>query len=1773
MFFQLDPMKHILFTACLFTFLSCKIYAQTFSGTYEVGGVSPDYGTITAAINALKSGVVTGPVIFNIRDGEYNESLNVPFVAGMSRLNTVTFKSESNDAGKVIVKAVGYEAVNIVTSYVNLQHLTILNETSSTFPIARSAILLRVDILNPRPIEFVSITDCIIRVDTTLATTYGPKALGIWQGGVPVSNILLERNTIIGGITTIEVGTCAGVSIRSNKILSSYMNAIFANRSANLEITGNYISLRKVVSPRTEANGIYLIGVQNTLVANNMIAGGFEQTALGYGIYLASKEENGGIETTLANSANIYHNSVLYDGTGSSSAAGRIEAGKGIVNLKNNIFYNTGGGYAYQTRFDSEYDEPVESDHNDFITAGSYLANVNGLRYATLPDLQTVTGKDANSVSANPGFVSPGDVHALSVKIDGKGISVPEVTTDYDGQARNSAPDIGADEFSLPNIDIAVAEVTILAAPVHKSAVPIRVLLRNNGIQSLKDSLISLSYSIDGGSSWTAPETVQLSGMTASGDTEGFTLAQQLQLDSLQTYTVLVRINPPGLIADAFSLNDQLSTIVCMQLAGNYTIGKFGSLADFKTISQAMQLLNCGGIAGPVRFTIRKGIYEEKVTIGEIPGSSAANTVMIESESGNPEDVTIRFKGNGGPDHAVVQLNGVDHVTFRGFTIINSNTEVTASGIHLTNQADHNTIENCIVKVKPGTFGNFMGIVASIESSILYGAENARYTLIKNCRVEGGGRGMSFTGKKGSADKGNRFIGNTTLSHIDGIRLEYQDIDEISGNKIILQPTDEDNVYDSYHGYGILLKESKSASIIKNNAVSGFARAGIYLHRSDKAVIVNNMVMDPYPGSLVLGVDTSMCSGIGLWESSDIAIYFNSVKLDNDSNSACFFQNASPVNSPGSGIRIKNNILINKAKGYAYYSGAPAALDESDYNDLFTNGSRIAHWDKQDAATFQDFKSLSGKDANSFTQDVAFVSNTDLHLTDEQLQGKALHMSAVTEDYDGDYRNPSLPTVGSDDFRFYDIGITRLEKNYTGQGDYEIRIMLENKGAVSLDALPIALSYSVDGGLTWSPAEPLIIKGLFKRTDELMFVFTSKWHAGEGTYNVCARVQQPGIVQDKNKVNDQFCTELDICSGNPGNIITIGGPGADFQTITTALQSVYSWLDNDICGLNGPLTFLVNDGIYNERLLIHGFKGASPGAQVTIRSVSGNPENVLISMPSGPGEQHATVMLTNVSYLNIEKLSLESTGREQGTALYITGASVDNRVTGCILRADADSPGVSDKVFPLWYDGGMPLPPLASAWGLYVDSSVLISGYQGINLSGNFIQHKNTVRDNIITGTYQDGIFVEGNADLILAGNRITPRPGNMGSTGISIYNSNGDLEINANYVRYAGSAGILAENITGGTKAFIANNMISGGFNTPLLGAGISLEKVNKMGVWHNSVQYDEPSSIYSYALYTEEGSQLDIRNNIFSNTGGGYAYHIKNPAAVTVSDYNVLHTTGAKLANWNGDHANLAALRAVSGKENNSFSFAPVFVSDSDLHTFQPELDGKAQFIPAAALDFDGHWRNKQIPDIGADEFTNGTDGGAVTFLSPSDRMGIKDSAFVEIRVTNYGNSSISNFPVGLLLNDNPVAAETFTGSLSPGASANYRFSYTFTSDVPGMFVLKAFTGISGDISVLNDTAMHTVEVITVGVPQDNISRFEIYPNPASGQVCLDISVRQQVSMQVILTDMTGRMHPLPVQDRLEPGLHKLILPLQTFPSGIYLVSIITPQQVYRTRCVITR
>ncbi|MBP8033420.1 MAG: T9SS type A sorting domain-containing protein [Bacteroidia bacterium] len=406
------------------------------SGMYTIGGTSPDFITISAAVNALKSSGVCGPVVFNIRNGIYNEQIIVPNIKGTSPSNTVQFQSESLDSSSVSIQ---YSSFFSQTNY-------IINVDSADYIIFYK-------------LGFKSLSSGYGNAITFTSKAKYAKIKNCFFEGQISSDVLI---TLDYTSDSVLVSNCrfyrSATSILSNASFSMIRNNIFEEQSLagvnvaypNFDISSNFfnyinsncqsIAISSLASGKACKNKIiYGITTNSAVVVSNagsivdriLISNNFISLNGGTGIYLSS-----------VNNVNLLHNSINQNGNGYCLKYMNVDNSQS----QNNVFYNQVSYCIYGTAFTPGF----LSNYNCIYSPNNLLLQIAYTNtYTNLAAYTSVTSMDGNSISANPLFISNSDLHiSNTAAVNNVGIFTGDVVDDIDGEFRStSSPDIGADEI------------------------------------------------------------------------------------------------------------------------------------------------------------------------------------------------------------------------------------------------------------------------------------------------------------------------------------------------------------------------------------------------------------------------------------------------------------------------------------------------------------------------------------------------------------------------------------------------------------------------------------------------------------------------------------------------------------------------------------------------------------------------------------------------------------------------------------------------------------------------------------------------------------------------------------------------------------------------------------------------------------------------------------------------------------------------------------------------------------------------------------------------------------------------------------------------------------------------------------------------------------------------------------------------------------------------------------------------------------------------------
>lgn len=457
------------------------------NGTYTVGGSSPDYATLNAAVNDLTSEGATGNVTFNIRPGTYTGQYALGEIPGTP--GTITFRNSSNGAQAVNLE---FDASGPSDNYIF--------QVDGTDGVFFEKLTFRpLDQVNARAIEFfngilgLQIEQCVflgsslpngsgsldrvfVRCDQDAAsTTDNPADVVIIDnsffnghtaidlefrgfGGTRSQGLTITGNEFVDQVGLgINIGNAVGV-IADNSIATNVGNWYAAIRTIFFDGGSQVLRNRIVVNGTNGCEGIEVSNTQNTtgnMIANNMVY--VNCTGRGWGIAVFNLWD-----------MKILHNSVLMAGGDPSTTTAfyhlsSFPDGQDAV-VRNNIFANDAGGPAYMTDVAANIST---EDHNTLFTTGAVLSIIEEVGHAGLAAHQAATGMGVGDTDTDPVFPARPDLHMYGCAPDNGGLFMPEAATDIDGQTRaNPACDMGADEYDAgPGVDAVQAPtITLLGS-------------------------------------------------------------------------------------------------------------------------------------------------------------------------------------------------------------------------------------------------------------------------------------------------------------------------------------------------------------------------------------------------------------------------------------------------------------------------------------------------------------------------------------------------------------------------------------------------------------------------------------------------------------------------------------------------------------------------------------------------------------------------------------------------------------------------------------------------------------------------------------------------------------------------------------------------------------------------------------------------------------------------------------------------------------------------------------------------------------------------------------------------------------------------------------------------------------------------------------------------------------------------------------------------------------------------------------------------------------
>ncbi len=1716
------------------------------SGTFTIGGSSPDFTSFNDAITSLVFCGINGAVIFNVSagSGPYNEQIAIPKIRGASAVKTITF----NGNGEMI-KAGGSASDRHVIKLDGARHIIFdsLNITGAGISYAWGIHLLNAADSNV-------IRNCVIDVSANTSTSVNnsggiiasASTLTVNTAGNNAGYLTIENNTIIGGFQGIRIhGQSSGSKnnrITGNTIRDFYSYGVYLSDCDNALVSANNISRANLANVGT-FYGIHLDArVARTLIEKNRIHSthnnAMSLTTLSHGISISNADATAGNENTVVNNviydfnsngtiyglynsgsngARYYHNTVSLDHAASSGGTTRgfyqTMAASNIV-FKNNIITVTrGGSGAMHCMYLGDSLSSVSSDFNVFFidTGAHHVGYWKGADYRTLGDWRTANAGayDDNSVFADPVYANAagGNLTPSSPLANDAGDSLG-VTGDILGNARNAAnPDPGAYEYSPPANDASLTWVSP-TAPTSAGNKIITVNLANSA--SSRDTISSATLSYDDG---TAPVTQSFSGLSIPpGGSQNLSFTWQYGLTGF--VTLKAYINDIDGIAEFIPTNDTAAIDICPYLSGGgYTINKTApaSSTNFQSFQAAMDRVSACGINGNVTFNIstNTGPYIEQIEITGIPGAGAGDSLIING-NGN----TIQADPSPAKQ-AIIRLNGADYVTLNNLVLLGTDTTF-GWGIHLYNQADHNTIGSCTINlpfISAATPDEAAGIVATASTDSLAAPGNtANHTTITNCQISSGGHGIRLNGSTGGRAIGNRIINNTIQNfHSYGVYLSNADSTEISGNDIHRANRAKVGPF-----YGITLSSGCENTLIERNRVrsthdnatdrTGLAY-GIYSINADAAAgrenrAVNNLIYDMNGNGAI--------TAIGNVGSDNARYYHNTIVLDDASATTASDTRGFSQETAADNVDFRNNIVYVKRGGagakYCIHLAATGSTVTSDHNVLHMNAAgsnnHIGRFGSTDYTTFANWQTANGNafDQNSAGADPVFANAAGDNFTPTNLAIDNIGADGlgVATDFNLDSRSASSPDAGAFEFSAasLDAAITWVSPvGLDASGQKTITVNISNLQSARITE--VRVSYTDGNSVITQTFNSLSIDS--GSNQDLSFTTTYNFTA---TAYMRAYVESVNGTTDDNQLNDTTGFQL-LCLPLSGTFtINAGAPVAlpNFQSFTDAVNALAT------CGISGPVVFQVDSasGPYNEQITIPFISGSGAVNTVTFE---GNNSTLSFS-PDSSARQ--VLMLNGAKHIAIHDLRITGTSANYGFGIVFTNAADSNTVSGCAVDVSAvtNTSSVS-RSCGILFSGSSVSATASGNNGSHnmISGNSITGGHHAIRING-FTAVQNSVLNNTIRYFYAYGIYLQDANGTEITGNDFTRANRVDVTTFNGIFLSSGNVNTNiernrihnthdnaANRAQAANAINFTNCDAPVGQENRVVNNVI---YNMNGQGATYGIFNSSSDGAfyYHNSISLDEADTVGGETIgfrQTSFADNIDFRNNVISvkrgGTGNKYCVSFGATTSNITCDYNIFYmpTAATCFVGQFGtvNYATMPLWQSAAGSsfDQDSWFADPLFGNSStgNLLPLNGALDNKGTSL-GITDDITGASRDTLTPDIGAFEFTPSQfDAAVILLLEPANLSCATGAINVRAVIGNFGTDTITSASVTAFISGASFS-DTLSGVIGgPLANAEQDTVHlgiiSFTAG--GRLTFTVIVNAVNDGNRANDTAAFVIDI----------------------------------------------------------------------------------------------
>ena len=707
--------------------------------------------------------------------------------------------------------------------------------------------------------------------------------------------------------------------------------------------------------------------------------------------------------------------------------------------------------------------------------------------------------------------------------------------------------------------------------------------------------------------------------------------------------------------------------------------------------------------------------------------------------------------------------------------------------------------------------------------------------------------------------------------------------------------------------------------------------------------------------------------------------------------------------------------------------------------------------------------------------------------------------NAIT--FKGSSANPSS-SVGSgyrpnvmfwltDPINTYDVAMKSIESPTPvtlSTSATPIEVIIENNGTANLISSDI--DYEIDGvsqsSYSWTGSVPQYFSSSTITLGNYNFI--------NGNHDIKVWTSLPNDSADQYTYNDTLRMNFFTCSSILSGNYSVGGASADFQTINEALEILKH------CGVNAPVTFNINSGIYDVPIYINdSLPGVDSVNTVTFTSATGNYNDVIIKQTSS--SLTSVIDLASAHNISFKNLTIDGASPSINETVNMIGGTNHIKFDNCKITADiANTYGL----YSIYLDG-------SNVNNIEFTNNIITGGYYSIYVQGSYSSHSSGLKliSNTITDFYRYSVYVYYSDNAVISNNKIHKYSDGNNSTiaGVYLYHADNVLVTN-NDIYLETAAAVYGMyfyycNNTLSDTNLIANNMVvCTGVSSSTAFRALYVSSSHNCNFYNNTLANYSGTSNTETCYISGTTSNLNFVNNIFANFASSYAVEKYSTSTVSNMDNNLYYTTGGQILKWGSTvvakSSGISGIIAATGFDANSIIADPKFYTIKNAHSYSPDVNQAGAPLVKVTTDIDGDIRDANTPDIGADEFTISTiDVGVVGVLEPMPIDTQSRVLNVKAVVSNFGSDTVSAMNINYILNNNSPVSYSWTGSLVPSQIDTISISSITLPVLDNE--LRVYTVATGDTLNNNDTTtiqfyalpLIDAELVSIDNPTDGCEK----------------------------------------------------------------------------------